>query len=68
MLKKKLNDVDLIIYHNAYFDRNFMELQTTQDFSDLIKILWLNIEGEVSGKVYTVQFAARPDYVQFWDL
>jgi hypothetical protein len=22
---------------------------------DLIKILWLNIEGEVSGKVYTVQ-------------
>lgn len=37
LLKQKLADVDLIICHNAYFDRNFMELQTTQDFSDLIK-------------------------------
>jgi DNA polymerase-3 subunit epsilon len=37
LLKQKLADIDLIICHNAYFDRNFMELQTTQDFSDLIK-------------------------------
>ncbi|MDA9818325.1 exonuclease domain-containing protein, partial [Flavobacteriaceae bacterium] len=35
LLRQKLTDVDLIICHNAYFDRNFMELQTTQDFSDL---------------------------------
>ncbi|MFT5521336.1 MAG: DNA polymerase-3 subunit epsilon [Enterobacterales bacterium] len=33
----KLADVDLIICHNASFDRNFMELQTPEHFSTLIK-------------------------------
>lgn len=33
----QLADVDLIICHNAYFDRNFMELQTPEHFSELIK-------------------------------
>ena len=36
-LKKDLETVDLIICHNAYFDRNFMELQTPEFFQDLIK-------------------------------
>ena len=36
-LAKKIADVDLIICHNAYFDRNFMELQTPEHFSSLIK-------------------------------
>jgi DNA polymerase III subunit epsilon len=37
ILKQKLSEVDLIICHNAYFDRNFLELQTPEDFSNLIK-------------------------------
>ena len=36
-LGEKLSDVDLIICHNASFDRNFMELQTPESFSELIK-------------------------------
>jgi len=37
LLKEKLANVNLIICHNAYFDRNFMELQTPESFSSLIK-------------------------------
>jgi len=36
-IEKELADVDLIICHNASFDRNFMELQTPAHFSSLIK-------------------------------
>ncbi len=36
-LENKLNDVDLIICHNASFDRNFMELQTPEHFCKLIQ-------------------------------
>jgi len=37
LLKDKLIDIDLIICHNAYFDRNFMELQTNDNFRKLIE-------------------------------
>lgn len=37
LLKDQLINVDLIICHNAYFDRNFMELQTPEFFQSLIK-------------------------------
>lgn len=37
LLKDQLTHVDLIICHNAYFDRNFMELQTSESFQSLIK-------------------------------
>ena len=37
LLKDQLTNVDLIICHNAYFDRNFMELQTPETFKSLIK-------------------------------
>lgn len=37
LIADALNDVDLIICHNASFDRNFMELQSPKHFSDLIK-------------------------------
>ena len=36
-IETELNSVDLIICHNASFDRNFMELQTPDHFSQLIK-------------------------------
>ena len=36
-LAKALAGVDLIICHNASFDRNFMELQTPEHFSQLIQ-------------------------------
>ena len=36
LLKDKLTEIDLIICHNAYFDRNFMELQTNDNFKSLI--------------------------------
>ncbi|PCJ51112.1 MAG: DNA polymerase III subunit epsilon [Gammaproteobacteria bacterium] len=36
-LEDELTSVDLIICHNAYFDRNFMELQSPDHFSRLIK-------------------------------
>ena len=41
LLKDQLVNVDLIICHNAYFDRNFMELQTPDSFKSLI-ILFLS--------------------------
>ncbi len=37
LLKDQLKNVDLIICHNAYFDRNFMELQTNISFKSLIE-------------------------------
>lgn len=37
MLADQLADVDLVICHNAAFDRNFMELQTPEFFSKLIQ-------------------------------
>ena len=37
LLKDQLTNVDLVICHNAYFDRNFMELQTPEFFKNLIK-------------------------------
>jgi DNA polymerase-3 subunit epsilon len=37
LLKDQLADVNLIICHNSYFDRNVMELQTPEIFSSLIK-------------------------------
>jgi len=37
LIANALTDVDLIICHNASFDRNFMELQTPEHFSELIK-------------------------------
>lgn len=37
LLQDQLTHVDLIICHNAYFDRNFMELQTPSAFQTLIK-------------------------------
>jgi DNA polymerase III subunit epsilon len=37
LIEDKLIDVDLVICHNAYFDRNFMELQTPKNFSQLIE-------------------------------
>jgi len=37
LLVNALQDVDLIICHNASFDRNFMEIQTPAHFSQLIK-------------------------------
>ncbi len=36
-IANELNGVDLIICHNASFDRNFMELQTPEFFSQLIQ-------------------------------
>jgi DNA polymerase-3 subunit epsilon len=37
LLKDQLINVDLIICHNAYFDRNFLELQTPNFFKSLIE-------------------------------
>ena len=37
LLKDKIQNVDLIVCHNAYFDRNFMELQTPKFFGSLIE-------------------------------
>ena len=36
-IENQLNSVDIIICHNASFDRNFMELQTPKHFSQLIQ-------------------------------
>ena len=36
-IEHALNDVDLIVCHNASFDRNFMELQTPSHFAEMIK-------------------------------
>lgn len=36
-IENELNTADLIICHNASFDRNFMELQTPEHFSNLIQ-------------------------------
>jgi DNA polymerase-3 subunit epsilon len=37
LIQNELNDVDMILCHNASFDRNFMELQTPSHFAELIK-------------------------------
>jgi DNA polymerase-3 subunit epsilon len=37
LLKDQLQNIDLIICHNAYFDRNFMELNTPDFFKALIE-------------------------------
>lgn len=37
LIENELNNVDLIVCHNASFDRNFMELQTPTHFSQMIK-------------------------------
>lgn len=37
ILKDSLANIDLIICHNAYFDRNFMELQTPDFFKSVIE-------------------------------
>ena len=37
ILKDSLANIDLIICHNAYFDRNFMELQTPDFFKSFIE-------------------------------
>ena len=37
ILKDSLANIDLIICHNAYFDRNFMELQTPDFFKPFIE-------------------------------